>query len=93
MTFAALKEIIDKNKIPDNVLLLSHSGWECCATDVDGIWYCEDKNVIVLTQGDDIQFNFKESQDDLNEAVKEHFKDWKHMKFIKLNGIDAETIK
>ena len=91
MTFVTLKEIIDKNKIPDNVLLLSHSGWECSATDVNGIWYCKDKNVIVFTQGD--AFAFKESQDDLNEAVKEYFKDWKHMKFVKLNGIDAEIIK
>ena len=86
-----LKEIIDKNNIPDNVLLLSHSGWECNATDMDGIWYCKDKNVIVITQGD--TFVFKESQDNLNEAVENYFKDWRHMKFVKLNGIDAITIK
>jgi len=93
MTFAALKEIIDKNKIPDNVLLLSHSGWECCATHMNGIWYCKNKNVIVVTQGDDIEFDYKEKQDDLNEVVRGYFKDWKHMKFVKLNGIDAVTIK
>jgi len=93
MTFGALKEIIDRNKIPDNVLLLSHSGWECNATHMDGIWYCKDKNVIVITQGDDIEFNFKEKQDDLNEAIRYYFKDWRRMKFVKLNGIDAITIK
>lgn len=60
---------------------------------VDGIWYCKDKNVIVITQGDDVEFNFKEEQDDLNEAVSYYFKDWKYMKFVKLNGIDAVTIK
>lgn len=93
MTFAELKEIIDKNKIPDNVLLLSHSEWECDATHMDGIWYCKDKNVVVFTQGDDDEFNLKESQDNLNEAVAYYFKDWRHMKFVKLNGIDAVTIK
>ena len=93
MTFGALKEIIDKNKIPDDVLLLSHSGWECDATHMDGIWYCKDKNVIVFTQGDDPEFDFKESQDDLNIALRDHFKDYRRMKFVKLNGIDAVIIK
>ena len=50
MTFEQLKEIIDKNNIPYNVTLESDSGWECDATDMDGVYYNRQKNLIIFTQ-------------------------------------------
>lgn len=50
MTFKKLKQVIEKNNIPEDVTLMSDSGWECCATDMDGVYYNEDKKVIVFTQ-------------------------------------------
>ena len=29
---------------------MSDSGWECCATDMDGVYYNKLKNVVVFTQ-------------------------------------------
>ena len=45
-----LLKLIDKHNIPDDVLLKSDSGWECCATDMDGVYYNRKLNVIVFTQ-------------------------------------------
>lgn len=53
MTFGKLKEILEKNNIPDNAILMSDSGWECDATDMNGIYYNQEKNIVVFTQGDD----------------------------------------
>ena len=50
MTFEKLQQIINKNKIPPNVTLMSDSGWECDPTHMDGIYYNKDKNIIVFTQ-------------------------------------------
>lgn len=50
MTFELLTEIIEKNNIPKNVTLLSDSGWECYATDMNGIYYAPKANIIVFTQ-------------------------------------------
>lgn len=50
MTFAILKELIEKNNIPEDVRLTSDSGWECDATDMDGVYYSESRNEIVFTQ-------------------------------------------
>ncbi|MEE1101317.1 MAG: hypothetical protein U0K86_07530 [Agathobacter sp.] len=51
MTFEKLTELINKNNIPDNVRLESDSGWECNATNMDGVYYNKTENVIVFTQG------------------------------------------
>lgn len=90
MTFNKLSEIIKKNNIPDDVLLLSDSGWECGSTKMDGIWYCKDKNVIVFTQGD--CGNSAETQL-RKESVADYFKDYERMKFIKLNDINSVILK
>lgn len=45
-----LLKLIDKHNIPDDVLLRSDSGWECDATDMDGVYYNRKLNVIVFTQ-------------------------------------------
>lgn len=50
MTFKQLQRIIKQNNIPENVLLRSNSGWECCATDMDGIYYNPNNNQLHFTQ-------------------------------------------
>lgn len=50
MTFDQLSKIIKQNHISKNVTLLSDSGWECDATDMNGVYYNKDENVIVFTQ-------------------------------------------
>ena len=49
MTIGKLNEIIKKHNIPDNVVLQSDSGWECCETPMDGVWYSKELNTIVFT--------------------------------------------
>lgn len=61
MTFAILKKIIEKHNIPEDVELLSDSGWECGATVMDGVWYNAKRNEIQFTQ------NGKHEFDDANE--------------------------
>ena len=50
MKLNKLLELINKHNIPDDVLLQSDSGWECDATDMDGVYYNRKLNVIVFTQ-------------------------------------------
>lgn len=50
MTLAELNDICKRNNIPDDVTLLSDSGWECCETEMNGVWYSEIDNMIVFTQ-------------------------------------------
>lgn len=59
MTLAKLKELCQQNNIPDDVELLSDSGWECGETDMDGVWYSKEANCIVFTQGEDVDFLLK----------------------------------
>ena len=51
MTFEKLCDLFEKCHIPSDVRLLSDSGWECGATDMDGVFYNEKKKAIVFTQG------------------------------------------
>ena len=50
MKLNTLLKLIDKHNIPDDVLLRSDSGWECGATDMNGVYYNRKLNVIVFTQ-------------------------------------------
>ena len=50
MKLNKLLELINKHNISDDVLLQSDSGWECDATDMDGVYYNRKLNVIVFTQ-------------------------------------------
>ena len=50
MTYKELKEILKRNDIPDNVNFISDSGWECSATDMNGVYYNKKENTIVFTQ-------------------------------------------
>lgn len=53
MTFGLLNEIIEKNNIPKDVTLMSDSGCECYATEMDGVYYNIKTNTIVFTQDGD----------------------------------------
>jgi len=50
MTYKELKEIFRKNNIPEDAYLMSDSGWECNATDIDGVYYNRESNTIVFRQ-------------------------------------------
>ena len=50
MKLNKLLKLINKHNIPDDVLLQSDSGWECDATNMDGVCYNKKLNVIVFTQ-------------------------------------------
>ena len=52
MTFEKLEQLINKYNISKDVTLMSDSGWECDATDMDGVFYNKEENVIVFTQYD-----------------------------------------
>lgn len=50
MTLELLNLICKQNNIPPNVHLTSNSGWECCATEMDGLFYNQEKNELMITQ-------------------------------------------
>lgn len=50
MTFERLSNLINKYNIPKNVHLLSDSGWECYETEMCGVYYSKEQNVIIFTQ-------------------------------------------
>lgn len=52
MTLEKLNKICADNNIPSDVTLMSDSGWECDATEMNGVWYNPESRVIVFTQGD-----------------------------------------
>lgn len=53
MTIGEFTKVIKANNIPDDVTMLSDSGWECSATDMDGIYYNAEEKEIVFTQSGD----------------------------------------
>ena len=50
MTFEKLWQIIEENNIPHNVQLQSDSGWECCETEMDGVYYDVGENRLIFSQ-------------------------------------------
>ena len=50
LTFEKLSNIIEKYNIPKDVHLMSDTGWECNATEMNGILYNEKENIIVFKQ-------------------------------------------
>lgn len=57
MTLKLLNELCQKNNIPKDVILMSDSGWECCETEMDAIWYSKEINTIVFTVEDYSRYN------------------------------------
>ena len=39
------------SNVPKDARIISISGWECCETDIGGIWYSKSRNEVHLTQG------------------------------------------
>lgn len=63
MTIGEFKKIIKKFDIPEDVTLLSDSGWECSETDMDGVWYNKEEKQIIFTQvGDEYDRYFDKSE-------------------------------
>lgn len=50
MTAGELFGIFRQNNIPNDAILMSDSGWECFATDMDGVYYNKLENTVVFTQ-------------------------------------------
>lgn len=50
MTFKILDRLIKKYNIPQNVHLMSDSGWECNETEMNGVYYNKAENLIIFTQ-------------------------------------------
>ena len=50
MTAGELINIFKQNNIPNDAILMSDSGWECFATDMDGVYYNKLENTVVFTQ-------------------------------------------
>ena len=50
MKINELLSLLNKHKIPLDADIQSDSGWECDATDMDGVYYNRKLNVIVFTQ-------------------------------------------
>lgn len=48
MTYKDLKDIVEKNKIPEDAAICSNSGWECGATEIGAVYYSPSKNEIHL---------------------------------------------
>lgn len=69
MTFERLSNLINKYNIPKNVHLLSDSGWECCETEMCGVYYNKEQNVIIFTQ----EISEFETYDKRNERSIEGF--------------------
>ena len=51
MTLDLLCKIYEENGIPKDALLMSDSGWECSASDMDGVFYSKEHNTVYITQG------------------------------------------
>lgn len=66
LTFEKLSNIIEKYNIPKDVHLMSDSGWECNATEMNGILYNEKENIIVFKQD--------------TEYLEEYYSNWKILK-------------
>lgn len=50
MTLGEFDKLMKDNNIPKDVTMLSDSGWECCASDMNGIYYNEAEKELVFTQ-------------------------------------------
>ena len=50
MTLCELKQICEECNIPDDAILMSDSGWECSATDMNGVYYNAKTNTVVFTE-------------------------------------------
>ena len=54
MTVKEFNKIVQDNNIPDDITMMSDSGWECCESDMDGVYYNEENKLIIFTQNGDM---------------------------------------
>ena len=54
MTIKDFYKIVQDNNIPDDVTMESDSGWQCCESDMDGVYYNEEEKRIIFTQNGDL---------------------------------------
>lgn len=76
MTYKELKEIIERNNIPEDVHFMSNSGWECCATEMDGVYYSPSANEIHFTQDSEFHTANDYIRDDVGSKSGSHRTDW-----------------
>lgn len=50
MTIELLNKIFKEHNIPSDAKVMSDSGWECDATEMDGVYYNPKTNTVVFTQ-------------------------------------------
>lgn len=50
MTVKELNRLLTANNIQEDARLMSDSGWECGATDMDGVFYNPKDNIVVFDQ-------------------------------------------
>lgn len=50
MTVNELLNVFKQYNISNNAILVSDSGWECSATNMDGVYYDKAGNTVVFTQ-------------------------------------------
>lgn len=76
MTYKELKTIIESNNIPEDVHFMSNSGWECCATEMDGVYYSPSSNEIHFRQDSKYTTASDYTVDDVGSELGEHRTDW-----------------
>lgn len=76
MTFKELSNIIEKNNVPKDVHLMSNSGWECCATEMDGVYYNPIYNEIHFTQDSEFVTEDDYKRDDIGSDFGENRDGW-----------------
>lgn len=81
MTYKKLKEIIEKNHIPEDVHLMSNSGWECGATEMDGVYYSPSANEIHFTQSSEYRSANDYAGEDVGSKAGSHRTDWILLKY------------
>lgn len=72
MTYKELRHIIEDNNIPEDVHLMSNSGWECCATEMDGVYYSPSANEIHFVQSS----KYRDANDYSIDDTGSHRTDW-----------------
>ena len=94
MTFELLTEIIKENNIPSNVELLSDSGWECCATDMDGVYYNKLENTVVFTHMMNLVKERRELNDifEVKKIIKEYYNEASYGLFFNRNNVGDKMI-
>lgn len=72
MTVEKLIRILRENDIPEDAILMSDSGWECWASDMDGLYYHAKDNTVVFTQ-DYASRRYNENSDWIKLGLKEEW--------------------